>query len=230
MKATDGTYHTLEETEVEKDLGVQIDSKLKFSQHIQTKTNKANRVLGCLKHTFKYMNKDIFLMLYKSLVRPHLEYASCIWSPQLKRDQDAIERIQRRATKLVPERKNLPYSSRLQQLDLPPLMHRRRRADMLETYHIMNKQHSINTHCHCSVCPNKEMLQLSTNTHTRGHKCKLQTELATGARRSFFARRITADWNKLNESTVTAKNINSFKSLLENDWSSIYQFTYTFSY
>ena len=157
MTASDGTHHRLEETEVEKDLGVQVDNKLKFSQHIQTKINKANRVLGCLKHTFKYMNKEIFLMLYKSLVRPHLEYASCIWSPQLKRDKDAIERIQRRATKLVPELKNLSYSNRLQQLGLPTLMHRRRRADMLETYRIINKQHSINTQCHCSVCPNKEM-------------------------------------------------------------------------
>ena len=230
MTASDGTHHTLEETEVEKDLGVQVDNKLKFSQHIQTKINKANRVLGCLKHTFKYMNKEIFLMLYKSLVRPHLEYASCIWSPQLKRDKDAIERIQRRATKLVPELKNLSYSNRLQQLGLPTLMHRRRRADMLETYRIINKQHSINTQCHCSVCPNKEMLQLSTNTRTRGHTHKLQTHLATGPRKSFFATRVINDWNKLNESTVTAKNINTFKSLLEKDWSNIDQFTYTFSY
>lgn len=230
MKTSNGNYHTLEETELEKDLGVQVDSKLKFSQHVQTKVNKANKVLGCLKHTFKYMNKDIFLMLYKSLVRPHLEYASCIWSPQLKRDQDAIERVQRRATKLVPELKNLSYPHRLQQLGLPTLMHRRRRADMLETYRIMNNQHSINTHCHCSTCPNKQMLQLSTNTHTRGHKYKLQTHLATGARKQFFATRVTADWNNLNESTVTAENVNTFKSRLEKDWSSKDQFSYTFSY
>ena len=205
MKAADGTNHILEETELEKDLGVQVDNQLKFSQHVQTKVNKANKVLGCLKHTFKYMNKDIFLMLYKSLVRPHLEYASCVWSPHLKRDKDAIERVQRRATKLVPELKDLPYPSRLQQLGLPTLMHRRRRADMLETYRIMNNQHHINIHCHCSVCPTKQMLELSKNTHTRGHKYKLRTYLATGARKSFFATRITEDWNKLKEATVAAR-------------------------
>ena len=230
MKAADGTNHILEETELEKDLGVQVDNQLKFSQHVQTKVNKANKVLGCLKHTFKYMNKDIFLMLYKSLVRPHLEYASCVWSPHLKRDKDAIERVQRRATKLVPELKDLPYPSRLQQLGLPTLMHRRRRADMLETYRIMNNQHHIDIHCHCSVCPTKQMLELSKNTHTRGHKYKLRTYLATGARKSFFATRITEDWNKLKEATVAAENINTFKSRLEKDWSSEDQYAYTFSY
>ena len=72
MKTSDGEYHELEEVEVEKDLGVEVDNKLKFSQHIQSKVNKANRVLGCLKHTFKFLNKEVFTLLYKALVRPHL--------------------------------------------------------------------------------------------------------------------------------------------------------------
>ena len=116
MKTEEGGYHELEEVEVEKDLGVEVDNKLKFSNHIQSKVNKANKVLGCLKYTFKNLNKEVFTLLYKALVRPHLEYASCVWSPSLKRDQDAIERIQRRATKLVPELRDLPYATRLQQL------------------------------------------------------------------------------------------------------------------
>ena len=231
MKTHDGKYHTLEETEVEKDLGVLVDNKLKFSQHIQSKVNKANKILGCIKHTFKYMNKDIFTMLYKSLIRPHLEYASCIWSPQLKRDKDSIERVQRRATKLVPELKHLPYSSRLQQLGLPTLTYRRRRADLIETYRIMNEQHSMNTNCQCSLCPDKQMLDLSANTHTRGHRFKLKTHLASGARKQFFTTRVTADWNSLEEATVTAENVNHFKSRLEKEWSSQeLKYQYTFSY
>ena len=49
---------------------------------------KANRTLGSILHTFKYMNKDLFLQLYKGLERPHLEYASQVWSSHLKKDQD----------------------------------------------------------------------------------------------------------------------------------------------
>ena len=231
MKAGDGEYHELEEVDVEKDLGVEIDTKLKFSQHIQSKVNKANRVLGCLKHTFKFLNKEVFTLLYKALVRPHLEYASCVWSPLLKRDQDAIERIQRRATKLVPELRDLPYITRLQQLDLPTLKYRRRRADLIETFRIMTNQHHINGHCRCSLCPDKQLLQLSANTYTRGHQYKLKTQIATGARRQFFSTRVTADWNSLTTDTVTAENINSFKSKIEKEWSNQdLKFSYTFSY
>ena len=230
MKTPDGNYHNLEETEVEKDLGVEVDNKLKFSHHVQTKVNKANKVLGCLKHTFKYLTKDIFPMLYKSLVRPHLEYASCIWSPQLKRDQDALERVQRRATKLVPELKHLPYITRLKQLNLPTLKYRRRRADIIETYRIITNQHSINGHCHCTICPTKQLLELSSNTNTRGHQYKLKTQITTGVRRHFFSTRVTSDWNKLQEATVTSENINIFKSRLEKEWTDEDKFNYTFSY
>ena len=64
MKTAEGNYHDLEETEIEKDLGVEVDNKLKFSHHIQSKINKANKVLGCLKHTFKHLTPEIFTMLY----------------------------------------------------------------------------------------------------------------------------------------------------------------------
>ena len=79
----------------EKDLGVTIDNQLNFSMHVQTQVAKANRILGCLRHTFKYLTSPIFLQLYKAMIRPHLEYASCIWFPKLKRDSDAIERNSR---------------------------------------------------------------------------------------------------------------------------------------
>ena len=231
MKTADGNYHNLEETEVEKDLGVEVDNQLKFSHHIQSKINKANKILGCLKHTFKHLTPEIFTMLYKSLVRPHLEYASCIWSPHLKRDQDAIEKVQRRATKLVPELKNLSYSNRLQKLNLPTLKYRRRRADVIEAYRIITSQHTINGNCQCTLCPDKQLLELSTNTNTRGHQYKLKTQIATGIRKNFFSTRVTADWNSLQETTVTAENINCFKSRLGKEWSNHDQlFSYTFSY
>ena len=231
MKTEEGGYHELEEVEVEKDLGVEVDNKLKFSNHIQSKVNKANKVLGCLKYTFKNLNKEVFTLLYKALVRPHLEYASCVWSPSLKRDQDAIERIQRRATKLVPELRDLPYATRLQQLNLPTLKYRRRRADLIECYRIMTNQHSIDGQCHCSLCPNKQMLQLSANTHTRGHIYKLKTQIAIGSRRPFFSTRVTNDWNSLSTETVSAENINIFKSRIEKEWASHdMKFCYTFSY
>ena len=66
--------------------------------------------------------------------RPHLEYASVAWSARFKYSQDMIERVQRRATKVIPELKHLPYSSRLEILELPSLLFRRKRADVLQMY------------------------------------------------------------------------------------------------
>ena len=130
MTLEDGTLHTLETVETEKDLGVLVDRELKFSQHCQLKVNKANSILGCLKHSFKNMDKETFLLLYKAMIRPHLEYASCVWSPHLKRDKDAIERVQRRATKIVPGISHLSYTERLKYLELPTLQFRRERELM----------------------------------------------------------------------------------------------------
>ena len=76
---------SLEQVEVEKDLGIYFDSKLSFREHITKKVNIANRNLGCIFRSFTYMDKEMFLHLFKSLVRPHLEYGSVIFSPTLKK-------------------------------------------------------------------------------------------------------------------------------------------------
>ena len=123
--------------------------------HVQTQVAKANRILGCRRHTFKYLTSTMFLQLYKAMIRPHLEYASYIWFPKLKRDSDAIERIQRRTTKLVPELRTLTYTERLTQLKLPNLVYQRRRADMLQTYKLMHNFNQLDQDVHCPLCPQK---------------------------------------------------------------------------
>ena len=85
----------------EKDLGVTFDQNLKFTDHINNKVNKANKNVGLIFRTFTFMDKDMFLSFYKSVVRPHLEYASSVWSPIFKKDKILIENVQRRATRLV---------------------------------------------------------------------------------------------------------------------------------
>ena len=69
----------------ENDLGVTFDQNLKFTDHINIKVNKANRNVGLIFRTFTFMDKDMFLSIYKSIVRPHLEYASSVWSPRCLR-------------------------------------------------------------------------------------------------------------------------------------------------
>ena len=119
---------TLEKVTNEKDLGVTIHCKLNFRDHIVQKVNLANRNLGIIFRTFTYIDSVIFLNLYKSLVRPHLEYATQIWSPLYKKDNITIENVQRRATRLVKSVKHLPYPKRLKKIGLPTLEYRRQSA------------------------------------------------------------------------------------------------------
>ena len=89
----------LENVEEVRDLGIIVDTKLKFKKHISTKVNKANQMWGTIKRTFKHMNSYIFKKLFCAHVRSHLEYAVQFWSPYLRKDINLVESVQRRATK-----------------------------------------------------------------------------------------------------------------------------------
>ena len=72
-------------TNFTKDLGIVIDDQLKFQHHIHNQTKKANQKLGMIKRSFGYIDKEMFLSLFKSIVRPHLEYGSNVWSVIFKK-------------------------------------------------------------------------------------------------------------------------------------------------
>ena len=80
----------LDNIESIKDLGVIFDSHLKFKLHISDKVNKAYSILEI---NFTFLDKDSFIVLYKSMVRSHLEYANCIWYPYTVQDIKTLERF-----------------------------------------------------------------------------------------------------------------------------------------
>ncbi|XP_065896425.1 uncharacterized protein [Dysidea avara] len=123
----EGTNTKLGIVSSEKDLGVWITSKPNFALQCDKASAKAMQSLGLIKRTFTHLTKESFLILYKTYVRPHLEYCVSIWNPFLAQNIDKLERIQQRATKLVPELAQLPYETRLQHLDLLSLFCRRQR-------------------------------------------------------------------------------------------------------
>lgn len=230
MMTEEGVPHKLAVATHEKDLGVEIDNQLKFSKHIQNQVNKANRALGAIKHTFKHIDKDTFLSLYKSLVRPHLEYASVIWTPQLKRDKDSIEQVQRRATRIIPSLSELPYSERLKSLNLPTLLFRRMRSDIIQMFKINKGLDQTRTDSECRIC-GRSMFKPTPSTNTRSHGQKYQIQHTSPQRKNFFPTRITGVWNNLKKETVECTTINSFKNRLAKEWKDHPdQFNYVFSY
>ena len=100
--------------------------------------SKGNQKLGMIRRTFTGKNKNIMTKLYKSMVRPSLYYCVQAWRPHLKKDIDALERVQKRAIRMITECRGKDYEKRLECVNLTMLEMQRERADMLEVYKIMN--------------------------------------------------------------------------------------------
>ena len=140
------------------------------------------------------------------MVRPHLEYGNVIWGPHYKGDQVMVEKDQKRATKLIPCIRHLPYDQRLKILKLPSLMYRRRRGDMLQTFKIVTNRVNIN----------KDKFLKLNEIQTRGHQYKLRKPMSTKLVRSqYFSHRIVNDWNSLSQEVVQAKTVNEFKTKID---------------
>ena len=207
MKLKDGSIHELEATNNEKDLGVYIDSSLKPSFNCSKAANKAMSALKLLRLTFCRLTKTNFKFLYNMYIRPHLEHCVQAMGPYLQKDIKALERVQRRATKLVKGLKNKPYEQRLAELKMIPVEERLQRGNLIETFKILSGHTRINP---------RQFFTRRDEASTRGHLCKLKKLRAkTYARTKFFSHRVINAWNRLPSEVVIASSTNSFKNRLD---------------
>ena len=133
----------LEEVHDEKDLGVIVQENLKVERQVTSAVKKANRVLGMINRTFVNKNQEIMVKLYKSLVRPHLEYGIQAWRPHFEKDKNALEKVQRRMTRMIADLKDLPYESRLKRIGITILETRRLWGDLIEMFKIIKGKENI---------------------------------------------------------------------------------------
>ena len=192
----------LEKVTEEKDLGVLISDDFKFGNQCSKAAKKGNQILGMIKRTITCKNKKVMLNLYKSLVRPHLEYCIQAWRPHLEKDIGILERVQRRATRMIDECIGKTYQERLNMTNLTTLEERRTRADMLEVYKILNGFEGIEA--------DKLFTRLESNT--RGHSQRLvKNSFRKDIFKYSFGNRIKNLWNNLPNNVVNSTNINNFK-------------------
>ena len=167
-------------------------------------------MLGIINRNFKDLDMFSLILLYKSMVRSHLEFASSVWSPYRTGLICDIERVQKRATNMIKVCKGLPYKERLKFLNLPTLKFRRVRGDMIEVYKILSGVHNSN------IAPN---LVRSTDIRTRGNSLKLShTRSHYDLRKHSFCSRVVGVWNSLPDNVVNVLSVNSFKNALDKLW------------
>ena len=198
----------LESSKAERDLGVLVDPLLDFDKHINETINKANRLAGLLIRTITNKSPDIMIPLFKSLIRPLLEYGNAVWSPYLRKHIDSIETVQRRFTKRIDNASNLDYQDRLCKFKLPSLEYRRLRGDLIEVYKILHGIYDPVT--------TKKLLTVNNLDKTRGHSYKL-TKKRTNSRQfqCFFTNRVISMWNELPSEAVNAESLNIFKNRID---------------
>ncbi|XP_068738474.1 uncharacterized protein [Montipora capricornis] len=211
----DFTYHIgkheLAKVTQEKDLGVMMNSKLTWHDHVINKVATANKILCIIKRSLGRNNThtDIIRRLYIHLVRPHLEFASEVWSPHQIFLKDMLEAVQRRATRLMV--KNKPYKERLQELNLLSLTSRREYLDLVFLYKCMHNYVD-------SELPNYlELYDLSKCVYQLRNK-KLTFKSISARTNSFkfsFFPRVATAWNDLPLDIRECASLSEFKSKLK---------------
>ena len=188
------------------DLGILVDSSLKFYRHADHVISKTMRKAHFIFKSFCNLTPVLFKILYTTFLRPVLEYCVQISRPCSMSSLSRLESCQRRLTKWCKPLKHLSYEERLQCLKLPTLEKRFKRGDMILVFQILNRHIDINPSNFFCYAPRT----------TRGHNFRLIGSKSNhNFRQKFFTERCVSLWNSLPIPVVNATSVNSFKARLD---------------
>ena len=197
----------LEAIESEKDLGLTVNNTFKWNENIKNSLAKANKTIAWVARNIICKSKEVMSVIYRTLIRPHLEYAVQCWSPAPRFGNWAvildIEKVQRKFTRLINDIGTLTYGARLMSLNLTTLAERRMRGDLIETFKITRGFVNYGQKFFNMSRSNLNIISQVTKT-------------TSSARKDFFSERVIKYWNILPNSVKMSPSVNSFKANLEN--------------
>ena len=187
----------------EKDVGVLVPSNLKFHEQCATAIAKANSILGLIKRAFQSRDQVTMINAYKTYVQPHLDFCVQVWAPGNKK----IEKVQKRALRLIPSLSGLDYQTKLKMTGLLSLSNRRKMFDLVEMYK-RTKKGVVRYQTNCKNTMNAENRLLEVP------KFRLYVK------KNSFSVRASQEWNQIPKSIRESETFNMFKKNIKNYLSS----------
>ena len=196
----------------ERDIGVHVTDNLKPSTQCTEAARRANAILTQISRAFLYRDRRVFLQLYKTFVRCHLEFSTPAWSPWQAGDIDVLERVQRRAVSLIQGLRGTTYEGKLAELGLRTLEDRRARIDLVQTFKILKGHDNVDHTKWFKTVGN----EVARSTRSTGYHLNITGNRSnTEVRRNFFSNRVVNSWNSLSDHIKESPNVQVFKKRLE---------------
>nr|CAD2176174.1 unnamed protein product [Meloidogyne enterolobii] len=195
---------TINEVDSIRDLGIIIDNKLRFQEHVQKIIRAAYIKMNFVFKIIKSKSIKTWLTIYKSYIRPLLEYSPETWNPQLRSEVNKIEKCQKFFTKSLLRKCSLPYIpyfQRLEFLNIPTLENRRKTYDLVLAHKILHGYTHLKS---------ENLFKISNRKN-----CYLLSKNQTSKSSNSFVNRVTKMWNVLTDELRTTKVTLSFKNKIK---------------